>query len=479
LQAAERQPQVSELVTLEPPATPDEVERREASPGRRWVDVAVPTALVAGTAATRLPYLSTPRAFVFDEIYYAPDAASILRNGVEQGGVVHPPGGKWLIAGGIKVFGFTSFGWRFAALVAGCLIVLLTYVTARQLVRGHFIPALAAGAVALDGVSFTTGRVGMLDVFLALFTMLAVTFTVFALRSPGNRRRVNWCRWGAALSLGLGLTVKWSAVYLLLAVLLAFLWVNAKQPKGHRQARAVLTTVLLFTAVPAAVYAVAYVPWIVNADKTYQHIVDCRRDDDCSLALTNRIRQLVEDQNRILEFQRSSKQDTNSNAAPAWQWVNQQHPTVMFRTQCDSAFNQAPDDLSDRACGGAGDGKIMEIVTVANPVVWFTALGAGAVMVVLTIRRRDLTMLFLFLAGAYQWLFWAVTDRHSYSFYIAPLIPVFALWIAILFAQRWFRHLAPVFAVLLVAAFVFYYPIWAGRPLTPDQARAREYWLAY
>ncbi len=193
---------MSELVTLEPPATPDEVERREASPGRRWVDIAVPTALVAGTAATRLPYLSTPRAFVFDEIYYAPDAASILRNGVEQGGVVHPPGGKWLIAGGIKVFGFTSFGWRFAALVAGCLIVLLTYVTARQLVRGHVIPALAAGAVALDGVSFTTGRVGMLDVFLALFTMLAVTFTVFALRHPENQRRVNWCRCGRGSVVG-------------------------------------------------------------------------------------------------------------------------------------------------------------------------------------------------------------------------------------------------------------------------------------
>jgi 4-amino-4-deoxy-L-arabinose transferase-like glycosyltransferase len=308
---------------------------------------------------------------------------------------------------------------------------------------------------------------------------LAVTCTVFALRHPDNAHRVRWCRWGAALSLGLGLTVKWSAAYLILAVLLAFLWLNEKQPKGHRQARAVLTTVLLFTVVPAAVYALAYVPWIVHADKTYQHIIDCQNHDDCSLALTNRIRQLVEDQNRILEFQRSSKQDTNSNAAPAWQWINQHHPTVMFRTQCQSAFNQAPNDLADRACSGAGDGKIMEIVTVANPVVWFTALGAGAVLVVLTIWRRDMTMLFLFLAGAYQWLFWAVNDRHSYSFYIAPLIPVFALWIAVVFAQRWFRYVAPVFAVLLVAAFVFYYPIWAGRPLTPDQARAREYWLAY
>ena len=439
----------------------------------------MPAALVIGTAATRLPHLSTPRAFVFDEIYYVPDAASIIRFGVEQGGVVHPPGGKWLIGAGIRVFGFTPFGWRFASLVAGCLIVLLTYITARQLVRGYFLPALAGAAVALDGVSFTTGRAGMLDVFLALFTTAAIAFTVFALREPENRRKVRWCLWGAAVMLGLGLTVKWSSAYLLIAVLLAFLWINGRQPRGRKQARAVLTTALVLIAVPVAIYAIAEIPWVVNADKTYQHIVDCREDNDCSLALSNRLRQLAEDQNRILQFQLNSKQNTNSNAAPAWEWIDQLHPTTMFRTTCLSAYNQAPDNLADNACSGAGNGKIMEIVTVANPVVWFAALGAGVVLIVLTIWRRNMTLLFLLLAGVYQWLFWAANDRYAYSFYIAPLIPVFALWLAVVFAQRWFRWVAPVFAVLLVASFVFYYPIWAGRPLTPDQARAREYWLAY
>jgi dolichyl-phosphate-mannose--protein O-mannosyl transferase len=470
---------VSDVTTLAPPAPAPGTDEEVPGRKRSWLDIAVPAALVIGTAATRLPYLGTPRAFVFDEIYYAPDAASILRFGVERGGVVHPPGGKWLIASGIRVFGFTPFGWRIAALVAGCIIVLLTYVTARQLVRGHFLPALAGAAVALDGVSFTTGRVAMLDVFLALFSTCAITCTVVALKHQDDPRTVKWARWGAAASLGLGLTVKWSALYLLIAVLLAFLWVVARQPKGKKQGRAVLATVLMLTVVPAGIYALSYVPWVVHADRTYQHLVDCRNDNDCSLSLQNRLRQLIEDQNRVLQFQLSSKQDNNSNAAPAWQWINQHHPTIMFRQTCGSGLNQAPDDLADKACSGAGDGKVMEIVTVANPIVWFTAMGAGVVLIGLVIWRRDLTLLFLLLAGTYQWVFWAVNDRHSYSFYIAPLIPVFALWIAVAFAQRRLRWLAPVFAVLLVASFIFYYPIWAGRPLTPDQLRAREYWLAY
>ncbi len=446
---------------------------------RRWLDVAVPAALVVGTAATRLPHLATPRAFVFDEIYYAPDAASLLRFGVEQGGVVHPPGGKWAIAAGLRIFGFTPFGWRISAVVAGCAVVLLTYIAARQLVRGHLLPALAGAAVALDGVSFTTGLVAMLDVFLTVCTTAAIACTLIAMKHPENVRRARWCRWGAAVSLGLGLTVKWSAAYLLLAVVVAFLWIVAKQPRRAHHGAAVVATVATLTIVPVAIYGLAYVPWIVNADHTYQHLTDCRLQQDCSLSLVNRVRQFFEDQNRVLEFQRTSKQENNSNAAPAWQWVNQSHPTTMFKKECNEDLARAPNDLSDRACDGAGSGKVMQIVTVANPVVWFTALGAGLVLLVLAIKRRDAVLAFLLMAGVYQWVFWAVNSRHSYSFYMATLIPPFALWIVRAFSERWLRLVAPVFAVLLVVSFAFYYPIWAGRPLTPDQARARQYWLAW
>ncbi|MGH9188262.1 MAG: phospholipid carrier-dependent glycosyltransferase, partial [Acidimicrobiales bacterium] len=129
----------------------------------------MPVALVAATAATRLPNLGRPRVLVFDEVYYALDAADLLRRGVEQGPVVQPPLGKWLIAAGVRVAGFTPTGWRLAAVVAGCLTVLATYIAARQVVAGRGLAALAGGLVALDGIAFTTGRVALLDGFVALF----------------------------------------------------------------------------------------------------------------------------------------------------------------------------------------------------------------------------------------------------------------------------------------------------------------------
>jgi dolichyl-phosphate-mannose--protein O-mannosyl transferase len=452
------------------------VESPPATRRRSWKDVAVPAALVGATAGTRVVNLGRPRAFLFDEIYYAPDAAELLRRGVEKGGVVHPPGGKWLIAAGLRVFGFTSFGWRFGALVAGCLVVLLTYIAARQIVQGYWLPALAGAAVALDGVSFTTGRLGMLDVFLALFTTAAIACTLGALRDPTNVRRVRWCQLGAGVALGLGLTVKWSAAYLLLAVLLAFLWMHAQRPAGERHGRAVVGTVLTLTVLPVGIYCLAYVPWIINADKTYIHIIDCRDHNDCDLSIENRIRQLIEDQNRIRVFQQESLQDNNSNSAPAWKWINQRHPTILYRKTCIPALAQAPADENDAACAGASNGQIVEYVTVANPVLWFAGLAAALVLLWRAIWRRDLIALFLLLAVVHQWFPWAISPRHAYSFYLAPLIPGFALWAVYACSRRPFRWVAPIFAVLLVAAFAFFYPIWAGSPLSPSQLHAREYW---
>ena len=446
---------------------------------RSWLDVAVPTLLVAGTAATRLPRLSTPRAFVFDEIYYAPDAAEMLRRGVEKGGVVHPPGGKWLIAIGIRLFGFTPFGWRFSSLVAGCLIVLLTYIAARQFVSGYWIPAVAATAVALDGVAFTTGRTAHLDVFLALFSMIAITCTLVALREPARRRRVHWCMLSAGAALGLGLTVKWSAGFLLLAVLLAFIWLRARQPAEPGHGLRILGTVVALTVLPVGVYLAVYTPWIVNFDKTYIHLVRCRNNNECSESLTERVRLFIRDQDRIREFQQGSLQENNSNADVSWKWVNQSHPSTLFRKTCRAEFQQAPDDLADESCAGAKDGDITEVVTVANPVVWLTAMGAGLVLLFQVVFRRDRTAFFLLAFALYQWLPWILNPRHTYTFYLSPLIPAVALWLAFAFRHKPFKWLAPAFVVLTVAAFAFYYPIWSAKPMSPDQIRAREYWLAY
>ncbi|MGH7426620.1 MAG: hypothetical protein ACREJP_10710, partial [Candidatus Methylomirabilales bacterium] len=64
---------------------------------------------------------------IFDETYYAKDACLYAGLGQQvckspgpaEQSFVHPPLGKWLIAAGIKIFGYTPFGWRASAAIFG------------------------------------------------------------------------------------------------------------------------------------------------------------------------------------------------------------------------------------------------------------------------------------------------------------------------------------------------------------------------
>ena len=94
--------------------------------------------------------------------------------GVDPVFVVHPPEGKWLIAGSIAVFGDHSFGWRFSSAVAGTLLVAVTYFVALRLFRRRGVAALTAFLLSIEGLALTMSRIAMLDVFLALFVALGV-----------------------------------------------------------------------------------------------------------------------------------------------------------------------------------------------------------------------------------------------------------------------------------------------------------------
>lgn len=110
-----------------------------------------PISLIIGFALSlRLWRLSTPSGYIFDEVYYAKNAASLITAGVElndQGEsefVVHPPLGKWLIGIGIRIFGNNEFGWRFSAAIFGSFAVLLIYLIVKKLFASEFLSITAA-----------------------------------------------------------------------------------------------------------------------------------------------------------------------------------------------------------------------------------------------------------------------------------------------------------------------------------------------
>jgi dolichyl-phosphate-mannose--protein O-mannosyl transferase len=197
---------------------------------------------------------------IFDEVYYACDAHSLLKYGVEHSTttgapfcsttdqaayVVHPPLGKWLIALGEKAFGFNTFGWRFAAALFGTLTVLLVVRIGRRMTGSTLLGGLAGVLLAFDGLHFVQSRVAMLDVFLCFFVVAA--FGALVVDRDDIRRRLAaapdpataWLgrrpwRLVAGLSMGAAFATKWSALFpiVVLLVLTAFWEVGARRAAG-------------------------------------------------------------------------------------------------------------------------------------------------------------------------------------------------------------------------------------------------------
>lgn len=421
----------------------------DASPHGWWV-----AALVAVvTLATRLPLLGYPKVLVFDEIFYAPDALDLLQWGAERGRAVHPPGGKWLIAGGIRLFGFTPFGWRFASLVAGVLVAALTADLVRRLTRRRVVGLCAGLLVCFDGIMFTTGRLALLDAFAALFVVLSVWFLALAWRSPPARRRVRWLGIGALEALSLAGTVKWSGLWIGPAVVLPLLVLDWRQcVRGRRRRRALALTVALSLALPLANYLLVYVPREVG-----------------SAPLSPRA--WWDNQVDIAQFHLDLR-PTNTYAASGTTWLFQTHPVALYRETCTPGMASSPVDV----CPRSGTQTQARILAVANPVSWTVGVLGVVAVVVLIAWRRDGAALWLLAAAASQWLPWVLNPRAAYSFYEATLVPLLVACFAYAVGsrkRRWWELAAVLATFGSLAMFIFLYPVLTGLPLTHAAADAR------
>jgi dolichyl-phosphate-mannose--protein O-mannosyl transferase len=142
----------------------------------------------------RLWNLNKPSGYIFDEIYYAKNANSLIQNGVEINAagegefVVHPPLGKWLIGIGIRVFGNNEFGWRISAALIGTVCVVLLFLITQRLFNSFYLSHIAALLMALDGLNLVMSRIALLDIFLLFFIFLLLSDWQFLASWA-----VSWC----------------------------------------------------------------------------------------------------------------------------------------------------------------------------------------------------------------------------------------------------------------------------------------------
>lgn len=378
----------------------------------------------------------------FDEIYHARTAFEHLNaiRGVEPNAtyeVSHPPLGKVLMSFSIMVFGMTPFGWRFAGALAGVLMLPGLYLLGHLLTRKRLFSLAAMLLFALDTMHFTQTRIATIDSFVTLFIIYSYYFMFRYMLSNDWRRPFLRTLPNLALSglfMGLAVASKWTGIYAGMGLAVLFFWTQwrrigeglaaesalsaqAEQPSEHSRAIqtaakewkrrlvwTLLSCVVFFVAVPAAIYILSFLPWFMRTPGG----LTVRKVIDASISMFN----YHADPGRGMDHPFFS---------PWYQWPLIYKPMWFYS-------------------GKVVDGTGSSIITFGNPAVWWGGLlgllaTAGSAVVrrtggiarVHSEDRRDIWPAMLLISFLAQYLPWVLVPRGTYIYHYFPSVPFIIL----------------------------------------------------
>ena len=150
----------------------------------------------------------------FDEVYFPRTSYETLHN-LKIYEYTHPPLGKLIISIPIQILGLTPFAYRCFGNIAGILMIPIIYLISKTLFKRERYALFAAAIMALDGMHFLQTRIGTVDSFLVLFSLISFLFFLkyLFINSDGKRKNkiisllLSGTFWGMAVS------VKWTALY--------------------------------------------------------------------------------------------------------------------------------------------------------------------------------------------------------------------------------------------------------------------------
>ena len=468
--------------------------------------------LALGLIATalRLPYLSQPRAVVFDETYYVKDGFSLWRFGYERDAVkdadalmlqghtdifkdtgsyvVHPPFGKWVIGFGEQLFGLNPFGWRIMVCLLGISAVVMVHRIARSLFKHELTAFLAGLFMAVDGVAIVLSRTALLDQVL-MFLIVAATAAVIKDRAWIEKRLVDNNRIGvrpwllvAFVALGLAMATKWSAAYFVVAlgILTIFFTARARIKCGFEKPwkTAILKDTLVWLPVLlivlVGVYLASWSGWLMH-DGGYARNWAMEHPGEGITWLPEAIRSLAQYHLEAWNFH-VTLTTAHSYSANPWTWPLQLRPTSFYY----ESLNKGMDGCTVDACSA-------EVVALGNPLIWWAGSMALIHQAWRSIMRREaraIAIVALFLAGWAPWLLYQ--HRTIFSFYSIVMLPFICLALAGSLGtilgpahdpKRRNRAFAVGgFAVLVLALSYFMMPIWTGEVIPYDYWRLHM-WL--
>ena len=491
-------------------ATPSRDETKPWTIAR--LDLLLIALFIVGGFVLYMARIEDPPKYSYDEVYHAYTAAQYAIGNADAwlwstqapiAGVAyewtHPPLGKLIMTLGILVWGDTPLGWRFMSAIFGALGLGAVYLLGLRLTGQRLVALGAATLTLVDGLYFVESRTGVIDIFGTVFMVCAFTACYAFLTAPPERVRTPLLLLG--LFMGLAIATKWNAVYpavllgaltvwrtyvlmpalirrivialgalvtaagfivfpllrtgsgliivLIVAVLLCWqlavqLLTPAQQtaPEGSRGAlvQHLIWVPVGMVVLPLALYLASYIPFFAMG-----HTIDQLRELQWQMY-----------------YYHSHLVATHPYSSKWYEWPFVWRPVYYAQTL-------------------GADGVSANTYANGNPLLYWLYIPATLYVTIRWWLGRNPALPVLLIGFFGQWLTWALIPRLAYIYHFLPasIFGTLAVAVAVNDLWQWGRRIVPLrvvavgYVAVVVAAFIFFYPIYASVDLTAPELQAR------
>ncbi|MBE9190327.1 phospholipid carrier-dependent glycosyltransferase [Gloeocapsopsis crepidinum LEGE 06123] len=449
--------------------------------------------------------LSRFNTLVFDEVYYAIFANNYLTRTQFFDG--HPPLSKYIIAVGMWIGSHLPVGqdtvnsltgslrstwsYRWLNALTGTFIPLVIAGIAYQISYNRTYALIAALFAAADGLFLVESRYALNNVYLVIFGLLG--HLCFLLALEHKKRRHVWLAL-AGIAFGATVSVKWNGLWFLLGAYTVWIagWLSWLFPKRYsnyqshfirvssslvnlRQIK-LWHVVFYLGIVPVAFYSIQWIPHLqLNPSPNFWEV-----------------------QQKILSYHQNigSGSDVHPYCSSWLSWLFMVRPVAYFYYIAQSIT--APISIVGPPLPASYARVIYDVHAIGNPILWWLSTVGIVTLLWRLIRRFVIKLvtrtkrlpertsptdtwiaLYLVINWLANLLPWVRVTRCTFIYHYMGASVFAGLAIAWLVA-RWIqsyslllRAVAVTIIFLILAAFVFWMPIYLGLPLTPESYRLR------
>jgi dolichyl-phosphate-mannose-protein mannosyltransferase len=415
--------------------------------------------------------------YVFDELYFANDAHYDLLG--QDYFDPEPPLAKLIMAIGIKLFGFTSLGWRFIGALFGTALIPLFYLLARQLLPIRVFAVLAGFLATFDGMTFVEARTGKIDIFPITFVLAAyLAFHLHLRADTARRQRASILLTG--LMLGLAVGSKWTALAAF-GVIVVILAVRLARGRIRYSTGTAITALLSLLVLVPIVYLASFTRYVTIAHSITGFAAPALGFSPFHFDPGRAWNELVVWHVDTFRYHYTLKAP-HPFYSPPYSWPLLYKPVAYYSQNLELGF--------DRSTGLPLVGFINDL---GNPVIWWGSIAAVLGTAWLA-TRRSYPAAFILFGLAAAWLpFWLI-PRGLFLYHMLGGLPFMILAVALVLThlrpqrlfigppfRTWLTAGPPLYAYLatVVVLFLFFYPIWTGLPLTQEAWSQRIWFLSW